>query len=328
MNIEEENVVLFPKWKDQLEQKSQEAIKSGNYKEALNYLDQLTKHDVHSHEVLTAKLICLMELGEQEEAEELCEELLAKRDEFYYDYLHIYSTLLFQASRYEDLLELLRDELAEGKIPEPIKTQLEQIYEISEKLDWDLKQEQGTRYFKDLQRAVQNQDSRKQWLLIKKFEKINVLPYISYLEKLLKDKMIHPVVKTVIIDCLRIQKVDHPLEIEKWSQYKQINPVLIPSLKDQAFVGRVYDLLEEMEQDNPSLFELIDQMLYRYLYVTYPIAPEDEQIPVIAKALSLMGRQFLEVGKQGLGDKFSEEVQQYITEFYEYEKLYFSILDE
>src|SRR5699024_7352147 len=94
-------VILFPKWKTQLEEESLTAIKEKEYREALQKLNKLIRYNVLNHETLIGKLICLIELGNYEEAQHMCEELISRKSEYYYQYVHIYLTLLFQTSQYQ-----------------------------------------------------------------------------------------------------------------------------------------------------------------------------------------------------------------------------------
>ncbi len=55
-----------------------------------------------------------MELNMDEEVESLCEQLIAEKDDYYASYVHIYATLLFQASKYKEVMYLIENALDEG----------------------------------------------------------------------------------------------------------------------------------------------------------------------------------------------------------------------
>src|SRR5690625_5739355 len=100
----QENVILFPKWKTRLEDKSLQAMKEKKYEEALENLNKLLNYHVNNHEVIIGKLICLMELGRYEEAQDYCEEVL--RSEEHTSELqsrgHLVCRLLLEKKKHED----------------------------------------------------------------------------------------------------------------------------------------------------------------------------------------------------------------------------------
>ncbi|MDL4841702.1 tetratricopeptide repeat protein [Aquibacillus rhizosphaerae] len=328
MDIHNNNLILFPKWKSTLENESKEALKDKRYGDALQYLNKLSDYDVNSHEVLTGKLICLMELGEEEEAEELCEKLLDERNEHYYEYLHIYSTLLFQASKYAEVIELLDNELNGQHIPEPIKTQLIQVSDISKNLNADQKKELGTRHLSKLKKAVDDADVSAQWGIIEKLQSINVLPQTHFMEKMLIDDSIHDIVKAAIIDLFRVQGVNKPVELIKFNQQITVHPSELSSISNETSTKQILELLEDIEQDNPSLFELIKELLYRYMYVRYPIMPIQESIVPISEALNLLGYYYLQLMELDNLEKADKNVIHYINEIIASEKEYFSVIKD
>src|SRR5690625_1767591 len=105
MPQDSDKIILFPTWQKNLEQESLEAMREKNYKEALEKINQLLDFNVENHELYIAKLICLMELRDHQGALDLSEHMLEQEDENYFQYVHIYLTVLFQMGSYEQLIE-------------------------------------------------------------------------------------------------------------------------------------------------------------------------------------------------------------------------------
>ena len=63
MGLTQDNIILFPKWREMLEEESLQALKEKRYGTALKKLNKLIEHKVEDVEIFTGKLICLMELG-------------------------------------------------------------------------------------------------------------------------------------------------------------------------------------------------------------------------------------------------------------------------
>ncbi|WP_054753473.1 tetratricopeptide repeat protein [Piscibacillus salipiscarius] len=131
MDYEQQDVVMFPGWRKELEAKTFEAVKHKNYKEALLHIEQLESFDEASNDILTAKVICLIETSQYEQAIGLCRKLMREDDENYYKYLHIYLTILFQNSQYAELVDLLDEIQNHESIPVEYEEPFKQLYDMS-----------------------------------------------------------------------------------------------------------------------------------------------------------------------------------------------------
>ncbi|MRH42941.1 tetratricopeptide repeat protein [Aquibacillus halophilus] len=318
---------MFPKWKSTLEQESMNALKEKRYDDALTKLNQLIAHDVVTHEIVMGKLICLMEIGNYDEAEDLCHQLISNNDSHLFDYIHIYSTLLFQQSKYEMLIEELEEVFQRTDIPNSLKPQLNQLYEISKKLNIDKKEEEATRNIKKLKTAIRKQDYPQQWRILKDSREVSVDSHIEYLKELLVDFSINPIIKTAVIQWLQEQKINDPIEVTKFETAETVIPSQLNTLTSHPITIQIEGYLHEIEQNNPSLFELIKKLLYRYLYVRFPIMPADEELVHISEALKLLGYQYLQM-ETNMDIEDEEKLNSYLIDIITSEKEYFEIVGE
>ena len=83
--------------------------------------------------------------------------------------------------------------------------------------------------------------------------------------------------------------------------------------------------INEIEQENPTLFILLEQLFYRYAYVRYPIMPPNAHIDDISEALKVIGNEYLQMTNNVEVDP---KVDQYIKEIKMCEHLYLSIIEE
>ncbi|MBM7571998.1 tetratricopeptide (TPR) repeat protein [Aquibacillus albus] len=316
---------MFPKWQKSLEKDSKQAIEEKRYKDALYLLNQLIEYDKTSHDLWIGKLICLMELGEMEQAEDLCQDLVTKEDAFYYEYVHIYSTILFQTGQYELLIELLLEIIEQDDLPESMEQQFQQMLEVSKSLKEDKKSEQALRYINHLKRAVIEKDDVVQWRIIEKCKHVSIQPYVHELQQLLVDQAIHPVVKTAIIERFLEQQVEEEVEISKYNQTMKIKPSELRKVNSDYSSVNILGLLEDVEQENPTLFDLIKKLCQHYLYVVYPFTPNEEAYPKISKALEILGYQYLQI-ERTINEQ--DEVNKYIIEIIECNKEYSSIIED
>lgn len=325
------DVVMFPKWKISLEQKGRTALQSKNYTEALEHFEQLISFDVANSEVMTGKLICLMELGRYEEAELICKELMRDDEENYFQYLHIYLTVLFQTSQYEELLDLLDEVFQSDEIPHDIRKQFWQLYDITKKLREDETSSEFIEDIDDFIAALESKDAKRQWRCLSKLRKQDVHPYVNELTPYLLQDYIQPVIKTALLQWMQDQKIDQEVEISKLGEKQVVNPSKLHDILSHPSSRQILNVLEAVEHDNPTLYEFIQQLLFRYMYVRFPIMPTDEETPSLAKAFFELGTSYLQLDHypyplENYGSQ--KEVDLWKQQIEYYEANYFSVLEE
>lgn len=324
MEKNSENVILFPTWQKKLEIESLQALKEKKYTEALPKLNQLLSYNMNNHEIIVGKLICLMELGHGDEAQSLCEELLTYKNEHYYHYVHIYLTILFQTNQYQLLMDHVEYELEDHTIPDIMADQFQQLFDMAKQMENDVIQKKTTEYMIELTEAVTERNHMRQWQLIENLRRMKIEPTAAMISYLVNDQ-IHPVIKTVIFKWLRDQEISEDVEVHKLDAQLTIKPNTISAIRKHPMIKQILLLISELEQENPSLFILLEQILYRYIYVRYPIMPSNDKILLIAEALRSIGGEYLHMNTERT---ISADVEKYIKEIKMCETLYLSIIEE
>lgn len=321
-----ENIILFPKWQTTLEKEILLDLEQKKYTDALAKLNKLLNFKVNKHEIFIGKLICLMELGEYEEAEDFCDELLSVRDENYYHYLHIYLTILFQTNQYDILMEQVDLECANNTIPNEVNDQFQQLYNMSKKMRNDIISEKSTVYLKKLTEAITEKDHAKQWQLIESLRRMKLEPTQEIIQ-LLVGETVHPVTKTAIFHWLQDNEIKQSVDIHKLQLQLNVRPTDIATIKSHMTIKQTMLLISDIEQKNPSLFRLLEQLLFRYVYVRYPIIYPNEDTKEIANALVNIGEEYLNIYTKS--SKLSNDNIKYYTEEIKMcENLYLSIIEE
>jgi tetratricopeptide (TPR) repeat protein len=318
------DVVIFPGWKKQLEEDGLAALKEKRYNEALELFEKLEEYESASFEILTGKVMCLIELARYEEAIEVCERLMREDDSNYYTYLHIYVTILFQTSKYGEIVTILDEILSTENVPHTYREQFWQLFDISKKLYED-HQENSTR--EDVQLFIQkleNGSFLEQWRMISILRKNPVQKYVQELLPYLSREDIHPVIKTALIQWFMEQKVERNIEIKKFGQTKIINPIYLKDLMDYSFAKQVLYNISDIEQQNPSLYELAKQVLSRFLFIYFPFFPDEEDIPYISEAIINLAKDYLQMKYPVEND---ERVLDWMTKIKNLEEKYYSSID-
>ncbi|WP_042146210.1 tetratricopeptide repeat protein [Paucisalibacillus sp. EB02] len=325
MHTEDENIILFPKWKAALKDESLQDLQAKRYDEALEKINELIQYHVKDHEILIGKMMCLMELGRFQEAEDMCEEIIRdKQDEHYFHYVHIYLTILFQTNKYDLLMDRIEDELSSDNLPSVLREQFLQLYDVSEKMESDLVEKKTPIYIVELLEAVQQSDHRKQWRSLMRLKTMNIKPD-NVVIQLLEHDDVHPVLKTAIFNWLKELSHSKVVKVRKLGQELLIKPIDISEIKELEMYKEIMSHLQNIEQKNPIMHTFLADALYRYFYVRYPILPPSEDTEFIADALKNMYLFLLNNDSPDLDDDL---VTYYIDELRKGEKLYLSIIED
>jgi hypothetical protein len=268
-----------------------------------------------------------MELGRYQEAEDMCEDIIRNRDdEHYFHYVHIYLTILFQTNKYDILMERIEEELDTKDLPSMLREQFMQLYDMSEKMESELVEQKSSVYVDDLMEAVTIANHEKQWRSIVKLRSMHIEPEIRVIELLEKEE-IHPVIKTAILLWLQEQNYAKLVNIHKFGKQLQVIPMEIPAITLHSTYEKTIQYLHDIEQDNPTLYQFLEQLLYRYLYVQYPLVPPNEDADLLAESLKIIGYQLMNQQEvEPNTDK--EKVLVYLEDILNGEQLYLSIIED
>ncbi|MBM7541807.1 DUF3196 family protein [Amphibacillus cookii] len=328
MNRQHDNVVLFPKQKQDLEKNAYQAMQDKQFADALNYLNQLIAHGVTDQEVALGKLTCLIELGRQKEAEQMCEDLIAKQDDNYFSYINIYATLLFQFHKHKEVAELLDETLEHGHIPSSLKGQLKKLYEVNQPLVNEQVEQEVNVTKHELEEAIDNHDTMAQWHLINHLQRADIKPYIDLFANMLVEENIHPVIKTVIVSLLQAESINQEFEVVKFSQRLTINPSVFPYMNKHPFRLKLKETLADLEQKDPSFYRFSNQLIDRYFYVHYPFVPKMDEIDAMNQAVIAIVKASFDP-QTGIDESaYSIEVLEKINRMIACEQIYFSIMEE
>ncbi|WP_339214456.1 tetratricopeptide repeat protein [Ornithinibacillus sp. FSL M8-0202] len=327
MNHEDENIILFPKWGMTLKEEGFQALQEKRYHDALTKLNELLQYHIHDHEVIIGKLMCLMELGRYQEAEELCESMIEnKQEEHYFHYVHIYLTILFQTNKYDVLMDLIEVELASENLPAMLREQFIELYNLSEKMESDIVEKQSTIFIEELLEAVSLSNYEKQWQTIIRLRSMEA-ELDNRVIQLLGQNEVHPVVKTAIFCWLQEQHVTKQVDVEKQGVKITVKPHDVPEIAIHPTFKGTLAHLHEVEQENPTLYQFLHQLLYRYCYVQYPILPPESDTELLAESLKMIGYQIMD--QQGLPSMQDKgKILLYRDDILTSEQLYLSIIED
>lgn len=316
---ESDNIIMLPKVKKSLEEKMYMHMKKQEFTEALDIANNLIDHDINELNVNIAKLSCLTNLNKLEEALIFVEGLLKDRCENYYVYLEVYLSLLYETNQFEEIMFVLDEQ---EDIPKELQTKFHELYSMAYQTNEKLKMVHAKELLTELDVAINADDNLKQWNLINQLRKLHVDPPNKVIE-LLKLNTIHPVVKTTIFNWLKEIRYDQEVEVVKFNQSIILTPEKTESLTNNLAVTKTMLHLRTIEEDNPTLYQMIEELLIKYIYVNYPNLYPENDARNVAKALALVSEQSL-YGE--LNKEINNEVIAFMNDIQYCYKVYFEVI--
>lgn len=316
---ESDRVIMLPKVKQSLKEQAFNNIANKKFTEALAITEKLIDHDVDEMNIYLAKLSCLTELNKLDEAIIFIEELLSKEDENHFTYFEIYIGLLYETNQFEEVMK----ELDEKEIPEEQKQGFNELYRIAFQTNEKMKMASSKEFLTELEIAINSNESLKQWNLINQLRKIDVKPPQNIIE-LLKMDNIHSVVKTAVFSWLRDKQYAAEVEVVKFNKSKIMTPRHTESLTTDAAVVKTIFHLTNVEEENPTLYQMIEEMLIKYIYVNYPILYDESDAKYVAEALEALCKRNL-YGE--LNNNLNDVIKKYMKNIEYCYKVYFEVIE-
>ncbi|MDR4889144.1 tetratricopeptide repeat protein [Fredinandcohnia sp. QZ13] len=290
----QEKIIPFPKLKERLMEKGLEALSSKKFNEALALLEQAKELEKGNHEIELGIVICLFELGELEQAKDSCLMMLKEDVGDYFHVLQIYVTILIQLGQYDEVKSTIEAVLDEDAVPPEYLDHLTQLLELSKRmLVADGVEKEAEYVNRDVEEELQNVLYNegivgKQIATIQSLKELNIRKYLDMLIPFLVIPENHPIVKTIIMQLLVTNQVDLEVEVEKFGETIKVNPKNLVDPSMSPFTIRVLSILEEqLENENPTLYEMAKEIWLRHLFVLYPFTLEEEEPSKYAATLHL-----------------------------------------
>ncbi|WP_017726692.1 tetratricopeptide repeat protein [Halalkalibacterium ligniniphilum] len=274
-----DNVVLYPGLVKRLIEKGMDALKDKDPKSAIAFFKDAEAHEPDHPQVLFGKVLCLIELGQLEEAVALTDTMLREDIGTYYDNLQVHISLLVQLGRYDEVVEMLDAVLSEERLPPKQAESFYQLLHFSRQMTEDTYIKNETSQAeeeipKELFNQLESVNAEQQWnsiQLLKKFNQKEVIrAFIQYVENKEKDS----VLRSYVLQLLSQKAVREAIHIEKDGRKMKVVPAELSDYDQQQFGMDVIERLGDvLETSNPSLYQMATQLWWHYLFILYPFLP-------------------------------------------------------
>ncbi|MCM2675205.1 hypothetical protein [Alkalicoccobacillus plakortidis] len=200
-------------------------------------------------------------------------------------------------SRYEEVIELLDAVLAENRFPPQHAESLYKLLHFSRQMTEDVyltdsiqsTNELGDVEFEETVK-LQSNNPELQWQAIQYLSKANqrqMAPtLITYIEDPKKDLLL----RSYALQLLMEWEIESVVTITKIGQTKKVIPATLKS-QDQmsVFASEMKQRLsEQLEHENPILYEMATQMMIMHLLILFPFLPEKKEQDVYAASFHMI----------------------------------------
>lgn len=271
---------MFPKEQLRLEEEVRASMKQENYAVALENLTVLLDHSCHSYANHIQILICWMRLKEWKKAERFCEDLLDdEQSPNYIDYMDYYLMILYEMANYHRVLTVL-EEMEKENVPEAFLVKWEKLKKLSQKMnEWTARDLED-----DFLRSAAEGDGARQYVLLQKWKQRGVDTPKSFCE-LLAEETVHPLVKTDILHKLQSEMIEEKIEVIKQGHLLSCVPADLISIQDYSAYRAVLSQLKEVEQNDPTGYDFMQEIYHQYCDVMYPLIHDEKDALLMAESL-------------------------------------------
>lgn len=263
------NVIVFPNTVQVLLTEGMNLLKDEKYVSARDKLYQVLSYEPEHPGALGAYAYCLFELGEYEEALEVCKELLKVGPVHYLETMELYISILMQVREFAEAERMIEALIEEKVLPEERLEQFQQLRELNEriasnsapaKIDPTL---YAAANFVALPPAEQER-------------RILELPTGSL--EVMKGSMVelvqHPetdlLAKTYILFKLHQEKIDTEVRLSKFGFEGTYSIRQLPDPANDSKLVAVKEVLQDAMQKDPTRLDMALELFDRHVFLFYP----------------------------------------------------------
>lgn len=275
------NVIVFPTTVNRLLAEGMSSLKEEKYEDARDSLYQVLTYEPEHAAALGGYTYCLYELGEFEEALEVCRELLQIGPIHYLETMELYISILMQVREFEEAEKMIEVLIEEKVLPEERLEQFQQLRDLNERIAANASEKvDASLYAIDVFLALHPAEQE---------QLILDLPTTSY--QALKKKLLaiieHPeadlLTKTYILFMLFQEKIEAEVAIQKFHYKSTFTISELPDPVNNGRIRKVMSIMEEALAKDPTRLGLVKELFERHIYLMYPFMWDDYQEAEVAE---------------------------------------------
>jgi tetratricopeptide (TPR) repeat protein len=313
------NIVMFPGLEKKLLEKGLQHLQQKNFPEAVDVFEQSIHLNPKNHESYIGLLLAYFDGGMTEKAIKLGKQMLEEGIGNEIETMNIYIMLLVQRHEYKEVVSQIKRLLQDHKIPFDKLEHFQRLLQLSEKMLEDqieIKEIEKKDIRKKSIDFFQYHDPQEQMMLAAELNSLNIQPYLADIKKYLRSDKGDPFFKTLILNVLKEQNYDHPIEIEKFSKEITIIPAIISNLMENEQLEEIIEeVRDKIEDEDPTLYKNIRSLIERHFFLLYPFPLEEADISAYAAAYHMIGNEYF-----GNNDSAYHFIKEYGIGYEDFEK--------
>ena len=268
------NVIVFPTTVNRLLAEGMTFLKEEKYEDARDSLYQVLSYEPEHAAALGGYTYCLYELGEFEEALEVCRELLKVGPIHYLETMELYISILMQVREFEEAEKMIEVLIEEKVLPEERLEQFQQLRDLNERIAANASSEKVDASLYAIDTFLALHPAEQEQLILD-------LPTTSY--QALKKKLLaiieHPeadlLTKTYILFMLFQEKIEAEVKVQKFHYNGTFNISELPDPVNNGRIRKITSFIEEDLAKDPTRLELVKELFERHIYLLYPFIWDD-----------------------------------------------------
>lgn len=263
------NVIVFPNTVQVLLTEGMNLLKDEKYVGARDKLYQVLSYEPEHPGALGAYAYCLFELGEYDEALEVCRELLKIGPVHYLETMELYISILMQVREFAEAERMIEALIEEKVLPEERLEQFQQLRELNERISANAAPAKIDPTLYAAAQFVALPPAEQERLVLE-------LPQgsLGVMKSSMVELVQHPetdeLAKTYILFKLHQEKVDTEVQLSKFGF---TGTYTIRHLPDPATDDRllaVKAILQDSMEKDPTRLEMAIELFDRHVFLFYP----------------------------------------------------------
>lgn len=290
----EKKVVLFPGVVDKLVGKGMDALKEKHFQQSLTYFQQALQIEPDHPQGRFGVALSLIEQSRLTEAKAVTEKMLKEDIGNYYDILQVHISLLVQLGEYGEVVAMLEGIMAEEKLPSQLAESFYHLLHFSRQMIDDgtfVEVEDDIQVAsEELVHMLNEGSTEKQWVAIQMLGKLSNSVFLDGIKEFLRTPGQDPILKSYILQLLKEKNIDETLEIHKFGKNLMVKTLQFENIFYEKFgQSTLAEVSNRLENENPSLFDVVSQIWWHFLFALYPLSPEPLDVALWAAALHKTG---------------------------------------
>ena len=273
-----ENIIVFPGMVDRLISEGLKHAEDFQYDLAVDSIRQALTYIEADEQTLGVYAYSLYEIREFAEAKTVCEELLKLGPTYYFETMELYVTILMELRQFGEVKEIVESLLDEGVVPVDKLDKFEQLLKLNERVA----KQKGEKLLEDVLHNNQIDASLfqydtfsrfpedKQQQLLVELDGEDLTSIENELVTIIEDDLISPITKSFALLLMVHKGINRKITIEKFGYQTVINPAELVDPSQTSKVESVLNMTEEELIQNPTKLEMVQDLVIRHSFATYP----------------------------------------------------------